>query len=125
MKAEFWPYYLSRAVLSGGFALITFGFSLTALIFGLSLFGLFLVYLHSGWFPVNHANPLFPLRRDEHAREIQRRALVAAVICGALILLLSRLLAGILPWPPLPISTGLGIVAVVYFLVQFTLFVRA
>lgn len=83
MKRPFLPYYVSRALLSAVFSILVFGITWKALVLGLVLFGLFLLYLHSGWFAVDAGNPLFPLRRDERAREAQRKALIAALIVGA------------------------------------------
>ena len=70
MKREYLPYYISRAVISLLFSLLVFGFSWKALLLSAILFGLFLLYLHSGWFSVDLKNPLFPLRCDSRGQMI-------------------------------------------------------
>jgi len=78
------PYYISRAVLSAGFALLVFKLTWQAAVFGLVMFGLFLLYLHSGWYRIDLSQPLFPLRRDDRGVAIQRKALIAAIVVGLL-----------------------------------------
>ena len=125
MKREFIPYYLSRAALSAIFALLVMGFTWKAVLVAIVLFGLFLLYLHSGWFPVDPSHPLTPLRRDERGRLIQRNALIAAVIVGVLIYIILT---------QIPFLSGMSIIAgplalsggiLTYFFAQFILFVRA
>jgi hypothetical protein len=84
MKKQFLPYYLSRALLSAVFAIVLAGFTWKAFIIALVFFGLFLLYLHSGWFEVRTENKLFPLRRDSRGQLIQRKALIYAVILGVI-----------------------------------------
>ncbi len=125
MRTAYLPYYLSRAVLSALFSLAVFGVSWVALLAGLVLFGLFLFYLHGGWFRVDPTSPLFPLRRDQHARDIQRKSLIAALAVGLLLPLLSEMLTSFLPWPAVPGSASAGFAAVTYLLSQFYFFLRA
>ena len=75
-------YYFSRFFLSLAFALVVFGFRWYSLLFFIVLFGLFLFYLHSGWYKVSSNNTLFPLRRDTRGMLIQRKSLIAAIIMG-------------------------------------------
>lgn len=59
MKKEFLPYYVSRAILSTAFSILVAGFSWNAALLATVFFGLFLLYLHSGWFSVDLGNPFF------------------------------------------------------------------
>ena len=123
MKREFLPYYLSRAVLSMVFSMLLLGVTWKALLAATGLFGLFLLYLHSGWFSVDMSHPLVPLRRDPRGLEIQRKALIAAVVIGLLVYLVSPQLAGV---SRLPLSghVALSIGVISYFIIQFVLFSR-
>jgi hypothetical protein len=125
MKKAFVPYYVSRALLSVLFSLVVFGLSWKALLAAVVFFALFLLYLHSGWFCVDPSRPLTPLRRDERAKEAQRKALIAAVVVGMLLyvclpLVNTRLGLSILSGP---ISLSLGVLT--YFVTQFILLARA
>jgi hypothetical protein len=120
MRKEFIPFYISRAVLS-----VVFSVSWKAMLIAIGLFILFLLYLHSGWFSIDPSQPLTPIRRDERAKEIQRKALIAAVMVGLLLyVILPRantyldlsLIAG-----PLALSFGV----ITYFVTQFILLARA
>jgi sterol desaturase/sphingolipid hydroxylase (fatty acid hydroxylase superfamily) len=125
MKRGFLPYYVSRALLSGAFSIVVFGFTWKALVLAVFLFGLFLLYLHSGWFNVDRTNPLFPLRRDERGREAQRKAMIAALIAGVgvfLVLSAITLPAASLA-APAPLAVSLSII--VYFGSQFVLLATA
>ena len=124
MKREFLYYYLSRAALSILFALLVLGLTWKAALLAVALFGLFVLYLHSGWFQVDASHPLTPLRRDERGRQIQRKALIAAVTVGLLIYFSSNLAVGFLNLPAVagPLALSLGVLA--YFLTQFVLFAR-
>ena len=82
MKKKFLPYYISRAALSVVFGMLVFGFSWRALLFAAIAFLLFLLYLHSGWFQIDQQSPWFPVRRDERAQQVQRKALIAAIVIG-------------------------------------------
>lgn len=122
MKKEFSLYYISRAILSCLIAILVMGWHWRALIMAAVLFSLFYLYLHSGWFQVDPQSPLTPLRRDEHGRQVQRKALIAAIVTGLLAYLLlsqSILLPALTPVAG-SIALSLGILA--YFIVQFALF---
>lgn len=124
MKKEYIPYYISRAVLSAAFALLVFRFTWQAAVFGLVIFGLFLLYLHSGWFRVDLSQPLFPLRRDDRGASIQRKALIFAIFTGALVyLVLSQtpLFSGIQAASG---SLALAIAVLIYFISQFVLHLK-
>ena len=82
MKKEYLPYYISRALFSLIFSLLIFGVSWKAGGFTILFMGLFILYLHSGWFEINLATPFTPLRRDMRGKEIQRKALIAALVCA-------------------------------------------
>jgi hypothetical protein len=88
-------------------------------------FALFVLYLHSGWFQVDASNPWFPLRRDERGREIQRKALIAALVSGVA---LFTILAAVPIDIPLDSTAGpaaMVLGACVYFGAQFALFARS
>ncbi|HDD55608.1 MAG TPA: hypothetical protein ENG59_05155 [Chloroflexi bacterium] len=123
MKKGYLPYYLTRAIISILFSALVFGLSWVAGVFAAVLFGLFLLYLHSGWFDVNPATPFTPLRRDPRAREIQRKALIAALVCGTTLFVISPYLSNwFLNAETRPIVLPIGII--VYFGVQFFLLSR-
>ena len=125
MKKEFIPYYLSRAALSAVFAILVMGLNWKAVFPFLLLFGLFVLYLHSGWFLVDPSHPLTPLRRDEHGRQIQRFALITAVVIGVLLYVIS--MQASMLWGRSfitgPLALSIGVLA--YFITQFILFARA
>jgi archaellum biogenesis protein FlaJ (TadC family) len=124
MNRQFIPYYISRAVLSLGFSLLVLGFTWKAALLAAFFFALFLVYLHSGWFPVDPSQPLFPLRRDDRGREIQRKALIAALLAGVALFLL--LMAGpIAGGAPSAAPLAIALAVIVYFVSQFVLLARA
>ena len=85
MKKEFLPYYISRFILSTVFSILVWGFTWTAALMTIVFFGLFLLYLHSGWFSIDLSTPLYPLRRDSHGQTVQRKALIFAVVLGLLL----------------------------------------
>ncbi len=118
------PYYASRAVLSLGFSLLVFGFAWKALALAALLFALFLLYLHSGWFQVDLTQPLFPLRRDDRGRGIQRKALIAALLAGVALFLLLTALPIQIGLHATAASLALSLSVVVYFATQFFLFAR-
>ncbi len=124
MRREFIPFYLSRAVLSAIFAVLVLGLSWKAILLAIALFGGFLLYLHSGWFRVDPSHRLTPIRRDERARQVQRKALIAAVTMGLLIYgILTQatdLLDLSLDVGPLALSLGV----ITYFVTQFVLLAR-
>ena len=122
---RFWPYYLSRGLISVLFGFLIFSLTWKAALLAVALFGLFLLYLHSGWYRVDPEQPLTPLRRDAHGQHIQRKALIAAVAVGMVLYVVLK------SWPitapetfpsgPLALSAGM----LIYFGVQFYLFLRA
>jgi hypothetical protein len=124
MKKEYLPYYISRTLFSVIFPLLIFGVSWKAGVFAIMFIGLFILYLHSGWFEINLDTPFTPLRRDWRGKEIQRKALIAALVCGLLFFVISPYISS---WF---ISAEAGYLAlvlgiVVYFGVQFTLMSRS
>jgi hypothetical protein len=125
MKREFLPYYISRAIISLLFSLLVFGFNWKALLLSVILFGLFLLYLHSGWFSVDLKNPLFPLRRDSLGLLIQRKALVLSIVAGLLTYISLSYLAGAFDLVLLSGNIVLGVAILTYFASQFALFIRA
>jgi hypothetical protein len=125
MKREFVPYYLSRAALSAIFGFVVMGLNWKALLLAIAMFGLFLLYLHSGWFQVDPSHPLTPIRRDERGRQAQRKALIAAIIVSLLIYLILPKAFALFD---LALVTGpfvllFGILA--YFVTQFILLAKA
>jgi sterol desaturase/sphingolipid hydroxylase (fatty acid hydroxylase superfamily) len=124
MKRQFIPYYVSRAVLSLVLAVAVLGFTWKAAALAACFFAFFIVYLHSGWFDVDPSRPWFPLRRDERGREIQRKALIAAIVSGVTIFVLLTVIpfsaSLTLAAGPLAMALGGGI----YFATQFALFAR-
>jgi hypothetical protein len=124
MKREFMAYYLSRAILSAGFAILVMGFTWKAVVLFLILFGLFALYLHSGWFLVDPSHPLTPLRRDEHGRQIQRVALIAAVVVAILFYVISMQASPLVGIPLITGPVALSIGVLTYFVKQFILFAR-
>jgi len=125
MKKEFFPYYISRAILSAVFAVILMGFSWKAVLLTLVLFGLFLLYLHSGWFSIDLRTPLTPLRRDTQGQLIQRKALITSIVVSLLIYLSSLQLSSQLGLSLTSGSVALAIGVITYFIAQFVLFARA
>ena len=124
MKRQFIPYYVSRAVLSLVLAVVVLGLTWQAAALAACFFAFFLVYLHSGWFEVDASRPWFPLRRDERGREIQRKALLAALVSGVIIFVLLTAIpfSASLTLAAGPLAMALG--ACVYFGTQFALFAR-
>jgi hypothetical protein len=125
MKKEFIPYYVSRGLLSALFSFLVFGISWKALLASIVFFALFLLYLHSGWFSIDPSHPLSPLHRDERAKDIQRKALIAAIVVGLLLYIFVPLASTRLGLSGLsgPISLSLGVIT--YFVTQFILLARA
>jgi hypothetical protein len=124
MKKDFSLYYISRAILSCLFAILLMGWNWRAILVASVLFSLFYLYLHSGWFQVDPQSPLMPLRRDERGRQVQRKALISAIVTGVLAYLLLALT--IFP-PALAQAAGgiaLSLAILVYFIMQFALFSR-
>jgi hypothetical protein len=125
MKREYIPYYLSRAVMSAFLAILVMGFTWKAVLIAIFLFGLFLLYLHSGWFQVDPSHPLTPLRRDERGRQIQRNALIAAITVGLLIYLIVSQASRLFDWSLVAGSLALSLAIITYFIAQFILMARA
>jgi hypothetical protein len=123
MKKEFLPYYISRALLSSIFAILVMGFNFNAILLAIVLFGLFILYLHSGWFSVDLNYPLFPLRRDSRGQLIQRKAIIASVVVGLLIYLTASYFSGFIGIS-FSGNIALSIGVITYFVTQFILFAR-
>ena len=123
MKKEFLAFYISRAVLGFGFAVLALGMNWTAILFAITFFGFCLLYLHSGWFSVDPRYPLMPLRRDAHGLEIQRKALIASFVIGMLVYLIPLYLPSFIG---LSVSghVALTVGIFTYFITQFVLFIR-
>lgn len=125
MKKEFLPYYISRAILSAAFSILIVGFSWKAALLTVVSFGLFLLYLHSGWFSIDLRNPLLPLRRDIHGQLIQRKALIISVVVSLLIYLTSLQLSSYIGLSLISGNVALSIGIITYFIAQFILFAKA
>jgi hypothetical protein len=125
MKKEFFPYYISRALLSIVFSIGVMGLSWKAALLALLFFGGFLLYLHSGWFSIDLKNPLAPLRRDLHGQLVQRKALIISVVVGVSLYLISMGLSNYLGRVVVSGHVALSIGVIVYFIAQFFLFARA
>ena len=125
MRKDLLPYYLSRAAISIAFALIVAGISWIAAVLALAMFAMFLLYAHSGWYPVDTSHPLTPIRRDERALLVQRKALIAAIIVGMVIYLAATLAAASLGYILVPGRLILPLSVLAYFLTTFYLLARA
>ncbi len=88
------PYYLSRVIIVSVFCFSKIGFTLEALFWAIFIFSMMVFYLHSGWFSVDLSKPFFPLKRDQFALEIQRKALINAVYVS----ILFNLMLSLFPW---------------------------
>jgi hypothetical protein len=124
MKKEYLPYYISRAILSLAFALLVSGLNWYALLVAVILFGLFLLYIHSGWFQIDLEKPLTPLRRDPYGQSIQRKALIIAVSISLISYALVSVLSGYLSIGVIPGNVYLILGIVLYLFTQFFLFCR-
>jgi hypothetical protein len=122
MKRQFLPYYISRALISVVVPVLIFGFTWKSLLFGVVLFGFFLLYLHSGWFQVDPTNGLFPLRRDARGQQAQRKALIIAV-CAGLVAYFALSWFSVQAGLASAIPFTVGVLA--YFASQFVLLARA
>jgi hypothetical protein len=125
MKKEYLPYYISRFVLSVVFSILVWHFSWMAALMTVVFFGLFLLYLHSGWFSLDLGTPLFPLRRDAHGQMVQRKALIVSIVFSLLLYTVSIPLSGLLGIPTISGSIALSIGIITYFIAQFTFFIKA
>lgn len=125
MKKEFFPYYISRALLSIFFSIGVMGLSWKAALLTVPFFGGFLLYLHSGWFSIDLKYPLAPLRRDLHGQLVQRKSLIISVVVGVSLYLISIGLSSYLGMVLVSGHVALSIGIIVYFVVQFVLFAKA
>ncbi|MBI3152920.1 MAG: hypothetical protein HYZ21_12350 [Chloroflexi bacterium] len=125
MKKEFLPYYISRFILSAVFSILVWGFTWTAALMTIVFFGLFLLYLHSGWFSVDLSTPLYPLRHDSHGREVQRKALIFAVTLSLLLYTFAVPLSNFTGIPLISGHIALSVGIITYFIAQFALFIKA
>jgi hypothetical protein len=125
MKKEFFPYYISRALLSIVFSIVIMGLSWKAVLLAIVFFGGFLLYLHSGWFSIDLKNPFAPLRRDLHGQLVQRKALLISIVVSVSIYLVSIGLSNYLGRVVVSGHVALSIGVIVYFIAQFILFARA
>ncbi len=124
MKKEFLPYYISRFILSVVFSILVWSFTWMALLMTFVFFGLFLLYLHSGWFSIDLSTPLYPLRHDSHGREVQRKALIFAVSLSLLLYTFAVPLSNFFSVPIISGHTALSVGIFTYFIAQFTLFFK-
>jgi hypothetical protein len=124
MKKEFLPYYISRFVLSAAFSILVWRFTWMAAVMIFVFFGLFLLYLHSGWFSIDLSTPLYPLRRDSHGQAIQRKALIISVVLSLLLYTFSTPLSSIPGIPLISGHTALSVGIITYFIAQFALFIK-
>ena len=118
MNRKYLPYYLSRLILSLLFSFLVLGFNWKAIVLATLFFGLFLLYLHSGWFQVDLTTPLFPLRRDSRGELIQRKALIFSIVVGFSVYLFS----GILGFAFISGNIAVAVAIIAYFSSQFLLF---
>lgn len=125
MKKEFLPYYISRFILSMVFSILMWHFTWMAALMTFVFFGLFLLYLHSGWFSIDLRNPLTPLRRDTQGQLIQRKALIISVVVGLLLYLISLQLSSRFGLSLISGNIALSIGIITYFIAQFILFAKA
>jgi len=125
MKKEFLPYYISRFILSAVFSILVWRFTWMAALMTFIFFGLFMLYLHSGWFSIDLSTPLYPLRRDSHGQMVQRKALIAAIVLSLLLYMVSIPLSSFIGISAISGNVALSIGTITYFAVQFTLFIKA
>lgn len=124
MKEEFFPYYISRFVLSVVFSILVWQFTWMAALMAFVFFGLFLLYLHSGWFSIDLSTPLYPLRRDSHGKEVQRKALIFAVTLSLLLYTFAVPLSNFIGTPLISGHTALSVGIITYFLSQFAFYIK-
>lgn len=125
MKKEYFPYYISRLILGTAFSILVWGLTWTTVLMAAMFFGLFLLYLHSGWFSIDLANPLFPLHRDTHGEAVQRKALIITIVVSLLLYLTSLQLSSYVGWSLVSGNLALSIGFITYFIAQFVLFAKA
>ena len=124
MTKNFLPYYISRALLSSLFALFIFGLTWQALLAAIILFGLFLLYLHSGWFQIDPNHPWTPLRRDQRGELIQRKAFIISIIIGWITYFCFAYLFTLAELTTTAGSIAIAVGVLTYFAAQFVLFVK-
>ncbi|RPJ23686.1 MAG: hypothetical protein EHM33_20165 [Chloroflexi bacterium] len=124
MKKEFLPYYISRFILSIVISILVWHFTWMAALLTFVFFGLFLLYLHSGWFSIDLSTPLYPLRLDSHGREVQRKALIFAVTLSLLLYTFAVPLSNFIGIPLISGHTARSVGIITYFLTQFTLYIK-
>lgn len=125
MRRDLLPYYLSRAALSIMFPILVGGISWSAALIALALFTMFILYAHSGWFRVDTSHPLTPIRRDERALLVQRKALIAAIAVAFVVYFASIYAPSSLA--PILMNGRLvpALSVLTYFFTQFLLLARA
>ncbi len=101
--------------------MLILGFSWKAVLLAVVFFGLFLLYLHSGWFSIDLSNPLMPLRRDSRGQLVQRKAMILSIVVGLLIYLGSFQLSSYLGTPLVSGNIAIAAAVITYFTAQFVL----
>ena len=124
MKKEFLPYYISRFFLSVVFSILVWHVTWMTFLMTFVFFGLFLLYLHSGWFSIDLSTPLYPLRRDSHGQAIQRKALIISVVFSLLLYTFAAPLSSITGIPLISGHIALSVGIITYFIAQFALFIK-
>jgi len=73
MKKDFIPYYISRFILSMVVSILVWHFTWMAALMTFIFFGLFLLYLHSGWFSIDLSTPSIPCAATPMGRRFKER----------------------------------------------------
>lgn len=86
MKRELAPYYISRATMAVlfGYYVALSGPVWLGIVLGIVTFAGFIWYAHGGWYLIEPATPLYPLRRDKRGEAIRDRAVLLAVTAALL-----------------------------------------
>ncbi len=124
MNTVYLPYYISRALLVTLFCFTTMGITMQSILIAIAILMLFVLALHSGWFPVDLSKPFFPLRRDEFGLDIQRKSLISAVWVTILFSFLLNLSPRVLSAFPFLDVNILGLGVIVYFMSQLFHFLK-
>ncbi len=124
MKRELTPYYISRAVLA---ALFGYYVALSSpvwlgILLGIVTFAGFLWYAHSGWYLIEPATPLYPLRRDKRGEAIRDRAILLAVTAAFLFYVVFSKVARFFALTVSISSWAFVLGAVAYFAVSYWLY---
>ena len=84
MSAKLWIYLGSRLILGGALGWWIFGTLWQAAVLAMLVATAAMLYLKSGWFPVDFSNAWMPLREDERNRTAQLMAfrLAAGTVAG-------------------------------------------